>query len=285
VPQAASIWSADPGQMWSFPAAFLAEFFENHGTLQVLNRPRWRTITGGSKTYVEALSRPFAERVHLETPVERVERAPEGVWITSAERGVELFDEVVIATHSDQALAMLADATEAEREVLGAIPYQANETVLHTDTSLMPRRRRAWASWNFHLLDEPGRTTLTYDMNRLQQLDVTNEEFLVTLNRTEAIDPEKVIETISYSHPVFTNDGMRAQERWAEISGSNRTHFCGAYWRWGFHEDGCWSGLRVAETLGGRGPGLNGTVPAAVGRSPGESLGAALNDDLVPEPA
>jgi uncharacterized protein len=284
VPQAASIWSADPAQMWSFPAAFLAEFFENHGTLQMVGRPQWRTVVGGSKTYVEALCRPFAERIHLETPVARVERAPDGVWVTSVSRGMELYDEVVIATHSDQALAMLADPTEAEREVLGAIPYQANETVLHSDTSLMPRRRAAWASWNFHLLPEPGRTTLTYDMNRLQRLDVTNEQFLVTLNRTDAIDPEKVIEVISYSHPVFTNEGMRAQERWAEISGMRRTHFCGAYWRWGFHEDGCWSGLRVSAALGGRGPGLGGVVPAAVGRSPGEALGAGLRDELVPEP-
>jgi uncharacterized protein len=284
VPQAASIWSADPEQMWTFPAAFLAEFFENHGTLQMFNRPQWRTIVGGSKTYVEELSRPFAERVHLETPVHRVERTDEGVTVTSI-RGTERFDEVVIATHSDQALEILGDPTEAERDILGAIPYRANETVLHTDTSLMPRRRSAWASWNFHLLPEPGRTTLTYDMNRLQRLDVTDEQFLVTLNRTEAIDPEKVIEVISYSHPVFTNAGMRAQERWAEISGVNRTHFCGAYWRWGFHEDGCWSGLRVSETLGGRGPGLDGSVPAAVGRSPGQGYGAGVRDDeLVPEP-
>jgi uncharacterized protein len=283
VPQAASIWSADPSQMWTFPAAFLAEFFENHGTLQMLNRPGWRTIVGGSRTYVEELSRPFAERVHLETPVERIERDDGGVRIFS-ERGVEDFDEVVIATHSDQALSMLADASDAERQVLSAIPYRANETVLHTDTSLMPRRRAAWASWNFHLLPEPGLTTLTYDMNRLGKLDVTDEQFLVTLNRTDAIDPEKVIEVVSYSHPVFTNVGMRAQERWAEISGVNRTHFCGAYWRWGFHEDGCWSGLRVSEALGGRGPGLGGVVPAAVGRSPGEALGAGREDELVPEP-
>ncbi len=220
MPQAASIWSADPEQMWTFPAAFLAEFFENHGTLQMVNRPQWRTVVGGSRNYVHALCAPFAESVHLETPVESVERLADGVRVRSA-RGTELFDEVVIATHSDQALRLLADPTPAEREILGAIPYRPNETVLHTDTALMPRRRAAWASWNFHLLDEPGPTTLTYDMNRLQRLD-TDEQFLVTLNRTEAIDPSKVIEVIEYSHPVFTNEGMRAQERWRQISGVGR---------------------------------------------------------------
>jgi predicted NAD/FAD-binding protein len=292
VPQAASIWSADPAQMWSFPAAFLAEFFENHGTLQMLRRPQWRTVVGGSNKYIEALSAPFADRVHLLTPVARIERDDDGVLIDTR-RGRERFDDVVIATHSDQALRMLADATEAEREVLGAIPFQDNETVLHTDASLMPRRRAAWASWNFHLTGRSERTTLTYDMNRLQRLDAP-VPFLVTLNRTEAIDPAKVHRVINYSHPVFTNEGMRAQERWREISGSNRTHFCGAYWRWGFHEDGCWSGLRVSEALGGRGPGLGGVVPAAIGRSPAEGLlpdfdevpiGIPRAGELLPEPA
>ncbi len=282
VPQAASIWSADPEQMWTFPAAFLAEFFENHGTLQMVNRPQWRTIVGGSRNYVHALCAPFAESVHLETPVESVERLADGVRVRSA-RGTELFDEVVIATHSDQALHLLADPTPAEREILGAIPFRPNEAVLHTDTALMPRRRAAWASWNFHLLDEPGPTTLTYDMNRLQRLN-TDEQFLVTLNRTEAIDPSKVIEVIEYTHPVFTNEGMKAQERWQQISGVGRTHFCGAYWRWGFHEDGCWSGLRVSEALGGRGPGLGGVVPATVGRSPGETERGGIAGELIPEP-
>ena len=149
---------------------------------------------------------------------------------------------------------MLADPTPAEREVLGAIPYQRNEAVLHTDASLMPQRRSAWASWNFHLTDRPtGRTTVTYHMNRLQSL-VADRDYLVTLNRTEAIDPATVIRKIDYAHPVFTPEGVAAQRRWAEICGLDRTHYCGAYWRWGFHEDGVWSALRVAETLGGRGP-------------------------------
>ena len=270
VPQAASVWSADPAQMWSFPAAFLAEFFHNHGTLQIRNRPRWRTVVGGSATYVRALTEGFSDRVLAGTPVHSIERGPERVTVRY--RGGESeFDEVVIAAHSDQALAMLDAPTPAEREILGAIPYQRNETVLHTDTSLMPRRRAAWASWNFHLSDAAdGRTTLTYDMNRLQRLDSATQ-FLVTLNRADEIDPARIIATRDYAHPVFTEEGMRAQERWPEISGADRIHYCGAYWRWGFHEDGCWSGLRVAQALGGRGPGLGGAVPASIGNSPAEA--------------
>jgi predicted NAD/FAD-binding protein len=164
----------------------------------------------------------------------------------------ERFDEVVIATHSDQALALLADATDSEHEILSAIPYQRNDAVLHTDASMLPRRRRAWASWNYHLLDRPGdRTTVTYHMNRLQSLS-TDEQLCVTLNRTDAIDPERVLRTISYAHPVFTLDGARAQRRAEEISGHNRTSYCGAYWGWGFHEDGVASGARAAERFGGR---------------------------------
>jgi predicted NAD/FAD-binding protein len=267
IPQAASVWSADPAQMGSFPAAFLAEFFDNHGTLQLFNRPRWRTIAGGSRTYVEALIAPFADRIEKGVPVRAIERNHRGVTIRLDDEEAD-FDEVVIATHSDQALAMLEAPTAAEREVLGAIPYRRNETVLHTDTAVMPERRAAWASWNFHLDPEPGQTTLTYDMNRLQRLETAGTRFLVTLNRTEKIDPAKVIRRIGYDHPVFTNEGLHAQERWGEISGADRVHYCGAYWRWGFHEDGCWSGLRVSEALGGRGPGLGGLVPAEVGASP-----------------
>ncbi len=264
VPQVSAVWSADPEQMWSFPASFLAEFFENHGVLQIRNRPNWRTISGGSRRYVEALTAPFADRIHLCTPVERVRRLEEGGVEISHLGGSARFDEVVLACHADQALAMLEEPNRLESELLAAFPYQPNEAVLHTDTSLMPRRRGAWASWNFHLTDEPtGATTVTYDMSRLQSL-VSAERYLVTLNRTAAIDPEKVIRRIDYAHPVFTKDGMTAQGRWEEISGADRVHFCGAYWRWGFHEDGAWSALRVAAALGGRGPGaLDPTAPIA----------------------
>jgi predicted NAD/FAD-binding protein len=253
VPQVSAVWSADPEQLWRFPAAFLAEFFENHGVLQLMGRPRWRTIPGGARRYVEALTAPISSRVHLRSPVRRIVRGAESV---SLEIDGELrgFDEVVIATHSDQALRMLGDPTAAERAVLGAIPYQRNEAVLHTDSRLMPRRRSAWASWNYHLTERrTGRTTVTYDMNRLQSLGA-DRDLLVTLNRTEAIDPERVIRVIDYAHPVFTPEGISAQSRWAEISGRGRTHYCGAYWRWGFHEDGVWSALRVSRALDGRGP-------------------------------
>jgi uncharacterized protein len=269
VPQVSAVWSADPSQLWEFPAAFLAEFFDNHGVLQVLNRPRWRTIAGGSQTYVKALSAPFAERIHLDTPVHSIARSPGGEEVVVRHRGGESrFDEVVLAVHSDQALAMLEQPTDREREVLGAIPYQENEAVLHTDTSLMPKRRAAWACWNFHLggpdegaAESEGRTTVTYDMNRLQSL-AARRRYLVSLNCGERIDPERVIRRITYSHPVFSNEAMRAQNRWAEISGADRIHYCGAYWRWGFHEDGAWSGLRVSAALGGRGPGLEGAGAA-----------------------
>jgi predicted NAD/FAD-binding protein len=275
VPQASAVWSADPEQMWSFPASFLATFFDNHGVLQLRNRPRWRTIPGGSKRYVDALTEPFRDRIRIASPVRRVRRDEDGGVSLLLDDGVASFDEVVIAAHSDQALAMLGEgATPQEREVLSAIPYQRNEAVLHTDTALMPRRRAAWASWNFHLLADPGgRSTVTYDMNRLQSL-TARERYLVTLNRTRAIDPAKVIRVIDYAHPVYSNDGMRAQSRWAEVSGADRVHFCGAYWRWGFHEDGAWSALRVSAALGGRGPGLAPVEPADDARR-GELLEAA----------
>jgi predicted NAD/FAD-binding protein len=250
VPQAAAVWSADPRQMWSFPARFLAEFFDNHGMLSLRGRPGWRTVAGGSHRYVEALVRPWRDRLRLSTPVAAVHRHGDHVTVTPRGGEPERFDHVVMATHSDQALRMLADASDREHEVLGALPYQANEAVLHTDTALLPRRRRAWASWNYHLLDTPtGRTTVTYHMNRLQQLRA-EREFCVTLNRTDAIDSEKIIATIAYDHPVYTAEGQRARARHHEISGRARTHFCGAYWGWGFHEDGVASAVRVAERLG-----------------------------------
>jgi predicted NAD/FAD-binding protein len=267
VPQAAAVWSADPEELWSFPASFLAEFFDNHGALQVLGRPRWRSIPGGSARYVSALIEPFADRVHTGTPVRAVHRDEDGVRIV-LDDAVERADEVVLATHSDQALAMLARPTRAEAEILGAIPYRRNEVVLHTDSSLMPTRRAAWASWNYHLDREATGlgAGVTYHMNRLQSLDAA-EDMLVTLNRTGSIAPERVIRRLAYSHPTFTRAGVAAQRRWGEISGRRRTHYCGAYWRWGFHEDGAWSGLRVAAALGASAEPENGTgepAPVAV---------------------
>ncbi len=279
VPQAAAVWSADPAQMWSFPARFLIEFFDNHGMLGFRDRPRWRTVTGGSRSYVEALTRPWRERLRLSAPVTGIRREPGYVTVSVRGEAPERFDAVVIATHSNQALALLEDPSERERELLGAIPYRRNEAVLHTDRSLLPRRRRAWASWNYHLdaggagsLDGVGDTsrvgagwagdaegageaagcTVTYYMNRLQSLRA-DRELCVTLNRTAAIDPRQIIRTIQYEHPVYTPAGIAAQARHREISGGgNRTHYCGAYWGWGFHEDGVKSALRVVSEMGAR---------------------------------
>ena len=252
VPQVSAVWSADPRQLWSFPARFLAEFFDNHGMLGFRRRPRWRAIAGGSARYVEALTAPFGHRIRLRAPVRAISRADDHVLVSVGGAEPMRFDHVVLATHSDQALVLLADASQREREILSAIPYQSNEAVLHTDVRLLPRRRRAWASWNYHLFDEPpARTTVTYHMNRLQSLSA-EREFCVTLNQTARIDPDTVIKRIEYAHPVYTPGGVRAQARVAEISGWRRTHFCGAYWGWGFHEDGVRSALRVGAAFGAR---------------------------------
>jgi predicted NAD/FAD-binding protein len=250
VPQASAVWSADPAQMWSFPASFMAEFFENHGMYSLRDRPRWRTVRGGSRSYVEAITAPWRDRVRTGAAVRRIERLPGGVRVEAEGCPAEEFDQVVIATHSDQALKMLGDPSEAERDVLGAIPYQANEAVLHTDASLMPRRRAAWSSWNFHLSEEPAPgSTVTYWMNNLQRLPGKRHYFL-TLNQGERIDPAKVIRRVTYDHPVYTKEGVAAQARHAEISGAaHRTHYCGAYWGWGFHEDGVVSAQRVCEGI------------------------------------
>ncbi len=262
VAQASAVWSADPEQMWSFPAAFLARFFHNHGMLGFTNRPQWRTVTGGSRRYVEEITRPFRDRIRTSTPVRSIARAPDGVEIATDGSEPELYDEVVVAAHSDQALAMLSEPTATEREVLGAIAFQPNEAVLHTDSSLLPRRRAAWSSWNFHLTEgcdgrrgsgdaspRKASTALTYWMNELQSLR-SDTDFCVTLNMTDRIDPAKVIDTIQYSHPVFTPEGVAAQSRQMEVSGADRIHYCGAYWRWGFHEDGVVSALRALDNVG-----------------------------------
>ena len=251
VPQASAVWSADPGQMWAFPASFMAEFFGNHGMYSLRDRPRWRTVEGGSRSYVEAIVAPWRDRIRIAAPVRRIERRPDEVRIEADGCETESFDRVVIAAHSDQALAVLGDPSAAEREVLGAIPYQRNEAVLHTDATLMPRRRTAWSSWNFHLTEAPAdRTTVTYWMNHLQRLDARRQYFL-TLNREKEIDPDKVLRRFTYDHPVYTAAGVAAQHRRAEVSGVRRTHYCGAWWGWGFHEDGVVSGLRMCEEIAG----------------------------------
>jgi predicted NAD/FAD-binding protein len=274
VPQAASVWSADPEQMWSFPASFMAEFFENHGMYSLRDRPAWRTVAGGSVRYVEAILAPWRERVRLRAPVRRIERLPGGVRIEADGCESEEFDQVVIATHSDQALAMLADPSRAEREILGAIPYQRNEAVLHTDAAVMPRRRAVWSSWNFHLAPQPPRaSTVTYWMNNLQRLR-SEREYFVTLNRPDAVDPERAIRRIFYDHPVYTAAGLAAQRRHAEIGGVRRTHYCGAYWGWGFHEDGVVSALRACERIPGAAAARRPAAPPAPPPAEPERLAA-----------
>jgi predicted NAD/FAD-binding protein len=248
-PMGAAIWSANPEQMRNFPARYFVRFFDNHGMLSVNNRPQWRVIQGGSKQYVEALTRPYRSRIRLRCPVRSIRRFPDHVAVGTTD-GAERFDQVIMATHSDQALALLADPTGAERDILGAIRYQENEAVLHTDRSLLPKRRLAWASWNYHLSKKPAnRVAVTYHMNTLQNLRAPRE-FCVTLNRTEAIDPTSIIKRIAYHHPVYTREAVAAQRRHEEINGAKRTYYCGAYWSYGFHEDGVKSALAVCRHFG-----------------------------------
>ncbi len=250
IPMGAAIWSADPEKMREFPARSFVQFFHNHRFLDIYNMPVWRTIKGGSHCYVEALTSSFKDRIRLSSRVQSIRRFDDGVELHHAGREAERFDQVIIAAHSDQALSMLADPSELEREVLGAISYQENDVVLHTDERLLPRNRRAWASWNYFIPDQPQpRAALTYNMNMLQSLDAP-VTFCVTLNRTEDISPGKILQRFRYHHPVFSLDALDAQKRWSEVSGHRRTHYAGAYWGYGFHEDGVKSGLAVCEPFG-----------------------------------
>ncbi len=247
IPMGSAIWSASPDQMFEFPAKFFIRFFHNHGMLSVSDRPEWRVIKGGSKAYVEKLTQAFKDNIRLNTPIESVQRKNEGVIVKPKNQAAELFDWVFFACHSDQALAILEDASNDEIEILGGIPYQNNQIVLHTDMSLMPKKKLAWAAWNYHITKQPlNLAAVTYNMNILQSLE-SPEPFLVTLNHTSQIDPNKIIKTLNYTHPVFTPKGIAAQLRHAEISGVNRTGYAGAYWRNGFHEDGVASALAALE--------------------------------------
>ncbi|MFC1796974.1 NAD(P)/FAD-dependent oxidoreductase [Pseudomonadota bacterium] len=250
VPMGAAIWSSAPDGMGAVPAGFFVRFFHNHGLLSVDDRPAWRVIKGGSNSYVEKLVAGHRDRIRLNSPVQWIRRHPEHIELKAKGTGVERYDQVFLACHSDQALRMLADPTPQERAVLGAIEYQKNEAVLHTDASLMPRRRLAWAAWNYHIPAQEampeGRVTLTYNMNILQNLQAPMQ-FCVTLNHRQAIDPDKIIRVINYSHPIFTERAVAAQKRHRDINGARRTYFCGAYWRYGFHEDGVLSAINALE--------------------------------------
>ena len=249
IPMGGAIWSADPDQLREFPPRYLVEFFNNHGVLNLRDQPLWLVIKGGSRQYIQPLTQPYHEHIRLNAPVTSVKRFEDHVLIT-ANGGTEAFDQVVLAVHSDQALKMLADPTEMEKGVLGVIPYQENLAVLHRDAALMPPKEIAWASWNYHIpKKEKGRVALTYYRNRLQTLHAP-EEFCVTLNMPEAIDRAKVIESIVYHHPVYDPKGLKARRRQDALNGQNRTYYCGAYWGYGFHEDGVNSALAVCRHFG-----------------------------------
>ena len=250
IPLGASLWSTDPQSFAEFPLQTFVRFFKNHGFLELRNPFQWRVIRGGSRRYVEKLTSGFADRIRTGTPVTAVQRFSDRVQVTDRSGEQISYDQVILAVHSDQALALLKDATAQERDLLGAIPYQENDTVLHTDSCILPRRRWIWASWNYLIPRETqNRATLTYDMNILQTLRASRE-FCVTLNRTEVIDPREIKARFTYHHPVFTTRAPEVQQRHAEISGQNRTHYCGAYWGHGFHEDGVKSALPVARWFG-----------------------------------
>lgn len=243
-PMAAAIWSAQPVSVLDMPAKFLVRFFANHGLLQISDRPVWRVVKGGSRQYVNKLVAGHRDRIRLNSPVRSIRRVDDRVEIHSATGGREIFDYVFVGCHSDQALSMIEDATPAEREVLGAIGYQTNEAILHTDESLMPTRRRAWAAWNYHIPQDSTRhVAVTYNMNILQGL-VAEKQYLVTLNNDQRIDPGKIIRRVKYEHPVYSRESVLAQQRQADIN-CDRTFFCGAYWRNGFHEDGVVSALNA----------------------------------------
>jgi len=249
VPMGAAIWSMSLNDMLGFPLQFFVRFFKNHGLLSVSDRPQWCVIEGGSSSYVAPLTESFREHIRLNCPVTRVERDGQGVTLHSA-AGVERFDKVIFACHSDQALALLARPSQAEQDILGALPYADNDVVLHTDTRLLPRRKLAWASWNYRLGGPASQSAaVTYNMNILQGIQ-SDTTFCVSLNQTAAIDPSKILARYTYAHPQYSLAGTAAQARWEELQGSQHSYFCGAYWANGFHEDGVVSALRVARAFG-----------------------------------
>lgn len=250
LPMAAAIWSSSLNQVKQFELSFFIRFFYNHGLLNIQDRPQWYVIPGGSKSYIKPLIKDFEDKIHLNANIQAVTRNSDGVELTFENNRTEQFDDVIFACHSDQALKLLSDPTENEKAVLSAMPYVNNEVVLHTDKAMLPKRELAWASWNYLLSgDEDALASVTYNMNILQGLDV-EPTFCVTLNKTDAIDPEKIIRKFNYTHPVFSTESQKAQLQRDTICGKHNTHFAGAYWYNGFHEDGVRSGVDVAKRFG-----------------------------------
>ncbi|WP_373188029.1 NAD(P)/FAD-dependent oxidoreductase [Halopseudomonas sp.] len=249
IPMGAAIWSMPLDDMLAFPLQFFVRFFRNHGLLSVSDRPQWRVVEGGSRSYIAPLIAAFKDSIHLNCPVNSISRDEAGVTVVSP-RGEECFDKVILACHSDQALQMLAQPSEQEQSILGAIGYADNDVVLHTDTRLLPRRKLAWASWNYRLGNDPQQpAAVTYNMNILQGIE-SPTTFCVSLNQTATIDPATILRRFTYAHPQFSLAAAAAQGRWNELAGANHTYYCGAYWANGFHEDGVASALRVTSALG-----------------------------------
>jgi predicted NAD/FAD-binding protein len=249
-PMASAVWSMSMNAMNSFPAATMIRFFNHHGMLTINRQPKWFTVRGGSNEYIAPLTKPYRDRMHMGAGLRAIARSESGITLRFTERPEMHFDQVVFACHGDQVLPLLESPTEKERDVLGGFETSANEVCLHTDSRMLPTRAHARASWNYCLNEHSGQgATVTYHMNRLQSLAV-KEDYCVSLNANGFIDPAKVLRRFVYRHPLYTRLAVAAQQRWKEISGANRTHFCGAYWFYGFHEDGVNSALRVAQTLG-----------------------------------
>ena len=251
LPIGAAIWSTPSANMLNIPAIFFIRFFENHGLLQIIDRPKWWVIKGGSNQYVKKITQDFRNKIRISTPVKAIDRKENSVFIRfGLDSQEEEFDAVVIATHSNQAIKLLKKPTEKEKEILSLLPYQPNDAVLHYDDSILPTRRTAWSSWNYLLDKNPeDPVALTYNMNILQSLNAS-KTFCVTLNSTELINKNKIIKNLNYEHPLFTIEGVNAQKRKREISGQNNTYYCGAYWHNGFHEDGVVSALDVCSQFG-----------------------------------
>lgn len=250
LPMVGAVWSSSRDGARGLPARFLARFFDNHGFLAVDGRPPWLTVRGGSRAYVRAILDGFRGEVRTRSPVRAIRREEGAVVIRAGDGAAERFDHAIVACHADQALRMLEDPTPAEDRLLSSFPYRANDVLLHDDEAVMPRLRRTWSSWNYHLDDEGRRgASVTYWMNRLQRLPAARQYF-VTLNRAEAVRSDRVLRRLVYEHPVFTPEGVGAQARHDELVDHRRTSYCGAYWRNGFHEDGVVSAQRVCRRFG-----------------------------------
>ncbi|MDP2562153.1 NAD(P)/FAD-dependent oxidoreductase [Psychrobium sp. 1_MG-2023] len=247
LPMGAAIWSSSLTEMEGFEFRFFVQFFHNHGLLNIADRPQWYVIPQGSRSYLAPLCQPFKDNIHLNADISHIERQADSVTLSFNDGSTQIFDEVVLACHSDQALGLLRDASEDEQQVLSAMPYSTNSVVLHTDDSLLPVRKKAWASWNYQLSEDRAKAaSVTYNMNILQGIE-SNDTFCVTLNQKEAINPDSILREFTYHHPIFSEQSIKAQQKRSLICGHNRTHFAGAYWHNGFHEDGVRSAVEVAE--------------------------------------